>query len=77
MKHSQNNIDVMTADEIVDALHNGTIETLQAKDVLRIIESIEGEAEENKQDYGSGYNDGLQEGWRDAIKDAIAALEDL
>lgn len=37
MMHSQNNIDVMTADEIVDAIHNGTIESLQAKDVLRII----------------------------------------
>lgn len=77
MIHSQNTIDIMTAEELINRITNGTIESLRAKDILRIVESIEGEAEENKQDYDSGYNDGLQEGWRDAIKDAIAALEDL
>lgn len=62
MFHTQNNIDAMTADEIINGLRNNTIESLQAKDVLRIIESVEGVVEENKQDYDRGYSDGLEEG---------------
>ena len=77
MKHSQNNIDVMTADEIVDALHNGTIETLQAKDVLRIIESIEAVEDHNKDGYERGFQDGKMEGRDEGIQEAISALENL
>lgn len=36
MKHSQNSIDAMTADELINGVTNGTIESLQAKDVLRL-----------------------------------------
>ena len=61
MKHSQNSIDVMTADEIVDALHNGTIETLQAKDVLRIIYEIESGANDVL-DYDRGFEESRMEG---------------
>ena len=75
MKHSQNSIDVMTAEEIVDAIHNGTIESLQAKDVLRIIESIE--SVENEDGYERGYDDGKQSGREEALSEAIAALESL
>ena len=75
MKHSQNSIDVMTADELINALHNGTIESLQAKDVLRIIESIE--VVENEDGYERGYDDGKQSGREEAISEAIAALENL
>lgn len=75
MKHSQNSIDAMTADEIVDAIHNGTIESLQAKDVLRIIYEIE--SVENEDGYERGFQDGLQEGREDGIKEAIAALGNL
>ena len=75
MKHSQNSIDVMTADEIVDAIHNGTIESLQAKDVLRIIESVE--SVENEDGYERGYDDGKQSGREEALSEAIAALESL
>lgn len=75
MKHSQNSIDAMTADEIVDAIHNGTIESLQAKDVLRIIESIE--SVENEDEYERGYDDGKQSGREEALSEAIAALESL
>ena len=57
MKHSQNSIDAMTADEIVDAIHNGTIESLQAKDVLRVIESIESGADDVL-DYDRGFEEG-------------------
>lgn len=57
MMHSQNNIDIMTADEIVDALHNGTIESLQAKDILRIIYEIE-----SKEDVVLDYDRGFEEG---------------
>lgn len=76
MMHSQNNIDVMTADEIVDAIHNGTIESLQAKDILRIIESIESK-EDVVLDYDRGYNEGQQVGREEALSEAIAALENL
>lgn len=75
MKHSQNSIDAMTADEIVDAIHNGTIESLQAKDVLRIIESIE--VVENEDGYERGYDDGKVEGRDEGIQEAISALENL
>lgn len=76
MKHSQNNIDAMTADELVNALHNGTIESLQAKDVLRIIESIESGADDVL-DYDRGFEEGKLEGRDDGIQEAISALENL
>lgn len=76
MKHSQNSIDEMTADEIVDAIHNGTIESLQAKDVLRIIYEIESK-EDVVLDYDSAYNEGRQVGREEALSEAIAALENL
>lgn len=47
----------MTADELINALHNGTIESLQAKDVLRIIYEIESK-EDVVLDYDRGYNEG-------------------
>lgn len=75
MKHSQNSIDVMTAEEIVDAIHNGTIESLQAKDVLRIIESIE--SVENEDGYERGFEEGKVEGRDEGIQEAISALENL
>ena len=59
MKHSQNNIDAMTADELINGLHNGTIRALNAKDVLRIIESIE--SVENEDGYERGFQDGKME----------------
>lgn len=58
MFHSQNNIDAMTADELINGLHNGTILALNAKDILRIIESIE--SVENEDEYERGFKDGLQ-----------------
>lgn len=76
MKHSQNSIDVMTADEIINALHNGAIESLQAKDVLRIIYEIESK-EDIVLDYDRGYNEGQQVGREEALSEAIAALESL
>lgn len=80
MKHSQNSIDEMTADEIVDeivdAIHNGTIESLQAKDILRIIYEIESK-EDVVLDYDRGYNEGQQVGREEALSEAIAALESL
>lgn len=76
MKHSQNNIDVMTADEIINGVTNGTIESLQAKDVLRIIYEIESK-EDIVLDYDSGYNEGRQVGREEALSEAIAALENL
>ena len=75
MFHTQNNIDAMTADELINGIRNNTIESLQAKDVLRIIESVE--AEENEDTYDLGYKDGLQEGREDGIKEAIAAIGNL
>ena len=75
MKHSQNSIDAMTADEIVDAIHNGTIESLQAKDILRIVESIE--SVENEDGYERGFQDGKMEGRDEGIQEAISALENL
>ena len=75
MKHSQNSIDAMTADERVDAIHNGTIESLQAKDVLRIIESIE--SVENEDGYERGFEEGKVEGRDEGIQEAISALENL
>lgn len=75
MKHSQNSIDAMTADELINGLHNGTIESLQAKDVLRIIESIE--SVENEDGYERGFQDGKMEGRDDGIQEAIAALGNL
>lgn len=72
MKHSQNSIGEMTA----DAIHNGTIESLQTKDVLRIIESIESK-EDVVLDYDRGYNEGQQVGREEALSEAIAALENL
>lgn len=76
MKHSQNNIDVMTAEEIINGITNGTIESLQAKDILRIIENIESGADDVL-DYDRGYDDGKQSGREEAISEAIAALENL
>lgn len=66
----------MTADEIVDAIHNGTIESLQAKDILRIIYEIESK-EDVVLDYDSAYNEGQQVGREEALSEAIAALENL
>lgn len=76
MKHSQNNIDAMTADELVNALHNGTIESLQAKDILRIIENIESGADDVL-DYDRGFEEGKVQGRDDGIQEAISALENL
>lgn len=75
MKHSQNSIDAMTADEIVDAIHNGTIESLRAKDVLRIIYEIE--SVENEDGYERGFEEGKVEGRDEGIQEAISALENL
>lgn len=75
MFHTQNNIDAMTADELINGLRNNTIRALNAKDVLRIIESVE--AEENEGGYERGYDDGKQSGREDAIQEAIAALDNL
>lgn len=75
MKHSQNSIDAMTADKLINGLHNGTIESLQAKDVLRIIESIE--SVENEDGYERGFQDGKMEGRDEGIQEAISALENL
>lgn len=76
MKHSQNSIDAMTADELINGVTNGTIESLQAKDVLRIIYEIESK-EDIVLDYDSGYNEGKLQGRDDGIQEAIAALENL
>lgn len=75
MKHSQNSIDAMTADELINALHGGTIESLQAKDVLRIIYEIE--AVEDEDGYERGFQDGKMEGRDEGIQEAISALENL
>ena len=75
MLHTQNNIDAMTADELINGLRNNTIQSLQAKDVLRIIESVE--VEENEDGYERGYDDGKQSGREDGIQEAIAALGNL
>lgn len=75
MKHSQNNIDVMTAEEIINGITNGTIESLQAKDILRIVESIE--SVENEDGYERGFQDGKMEGRDEGIQEAISALENL
>lgn len=76
MFHNQNNIDAMTADEIINALHNETIESLQARDVLRIIESIESGANDVL-DYDRGFEEGKLEGRDNGIQEAISALENL
>lgn len=76
MIHTQNNIDVMTTEELINGLTNGTIESLQAKDVLRIIYEIESK-EDIVLDYDSGYNEGQQVGREEALSEAIAALENL
>lgn len=75
MKHSQNNIDAMTADELINGVTNGTIESLQAKDVLRIIYEIE--SVENEDGYERGFQDGKMEGRDEGIQEAISALENL
>lgn len=75
MFHTQNNINTMTADELINGLRNNTIESLQAKDVLRIIESVE--AEENEDGYGRGHEEGERSGRENGIQEAIAALENL
>ena len=75
MKHSQNNIDVMTAEEIINGITNGTIESLQAKDILRIIENIE--SVENEDGYERGFEEGKVEGRDEGIQEAISALENL
>lgn len=77
MFHNQNSIDAMTAQEIVDGITNGTIESLQAKDVLRIIESIEVVEDHNKDGYERGFQDGKMEGRDEGIQEAISALENL
>lgn len=76
MFHTQNNIDAMTADELINGLRNNTIESLQAKDVLRIICEIESK-EDIILDYDRGYTTGKQDGREDGIQEAIAALENL
>lgn len=76
MKHSQNNIDVMTAEEIINGITNGTIESLQAKDILRIIENIESGADDVL-DYDRGFEEGRMEGRDEGIQEAISALENL
>lgn len=76
MKHSQNSIDAMTADELINALHNGAIESLQAKDVLRIIYEIESGADDVL-DYDRGFEEGKLQGRDDGIQEAISALESL
>ena len=76
MKHSQNSIDAMTADELINGVTNGTIESLQAKDVLRIIESIESGADDVL-DYDRGFEEGRMEGRDEGIQEAISALENL
>ena len=76
MMHNQNNIDAMNADELINGLHNGTIRALNAKDILRIIESIESK-EDVVLDYDRGYNEGQQVGREEALSEAIAALENL
>lgn len=75
MSHNQNNINAMTADELIVGLRNNTIESLQAEHVLRIIESVE--AEENEDGYERGHEEGERSGRESAIQDAIAALENL
>lgn len=77
MFHTQNNIDVMTTEELINGLTNGTIESLQAKDILRIIESIEAVDMDDTPAYERGYDDGKQEGRESAIQEAISALENL
>lgn len=76
MKNSQNSIDVMTADELINGVTDGTIESLQDKDVLRIIYEIESK-EDVVLDYDRGYNEGQQVGREEALSEAIAALESL
>lgn len=76
MKHSQNNIDVMTAEEIINGITNGTIESLQAKDILRIIENIES-GSDDVLDYDRGFEEGRMEGRDEGIQEAISALENL
>lgn len=77
MKHSQNSIDEMTAEELINGVTNGTIESLQAKDVLRIIESIKAVEDHNKDGYERGFRDGKMEGRDEGIQEAISALENL
>jgi len=76
MKHSQNSIDTMVAEELINGITNGTIESLQAKDILRIIYEIESK-EDVVLDYDRGYNEGQQVGREEALSEAIAALENL
>lgn len=76
MFHNQSNIDAMTTDELVNALHNGTIQSLQARDVLRIIESLESGADDVL-DYDRGFEEGKLEGRDNGIQEAISALENL
>lgn len=77
MKYSQNSINVMTAEEIINGLINGTIEGLRAKDILRIIESLESAEGSSKDGYDRGFEDGKMEGRDEGIQEAIAALENL
>lgn len=77
MKHSQNNIDAMTADELINGLINGTIESLQAKDILRIVESLESLEDHSKGGYDLGFEEGRMEGRDEGIQEAISALENL
>lgn len=76
MFHNQNNIDAMTVEELINGITNGTIESLQAKDILRIIYEIESK-EDVVLDYDRGYNEGQQVGREEALSEAIAALENL
>lgn len=75
MFHTQNNIHAMTTDELINGLRNNTIESLQAKDVLRIVESVE--VEENEDGYERGYDDGKQSGREEFHQEVIAALGNL
>ena len=77
MIHSQNSIDVMTADELINGLYNGTIRALNVKDILRIIESLESAEGHSKDGYDLGFEDGKMEGRDEGIQEAIAALENL
>lgn len=76
MTYSEVMLNSMTADELIRGLENGTIESLNAKMVLRIIHTLQ-DTSDQEAAYDEGFEDGKIEGRDEAIKEAIGMLENL
>ena len=80
MTYSEVMLNSMTADELIRGLENGTIESLSAEMVLRIIKNLYKnlyKQEDREAAYDEGFEDGKIEGRDEAIKEAIHILEGM